>query len=442
MNARAFLVMMSGLVASIVAVPAAAQTFPGTLEESDPRFLPPASSLTRCQAGGGNVPTAYDAIAFSPPVTGRYTVSVSNPSDAVSLLVYASTFAPGDPLTNCIASNGGKLPGALRQVQRVFEVGTSYVLVPFATSPTEAPTQSYVVTVSGPLQAPLDFSGDGRGDLATIRTTGGMMTWWILDQVSSAVSQAHWGATGDVPVPGDYDGDLRTDAAIWRPGAAGSAGFWIKRSSNGAVVFLPLGQSGDDPTIVGDYDGDGKTDIAVHRAGASSGLPNNWIYRQSSDGALVMRSWGAFGEIPAPGDYDGDGKADLAFRRNPTALSEFWLNQSRAGIWTVYWGEALDKIVPADLDADGKTDVGAIRTINGALRWFFMMSAHANGVWIGPTFGVASTDVIAPGDYFLDSRAEIAVWRDGIFWMINPNGLSHRYWGMPGDYPAANYNVR
>ena len=56
-------------------------------------------------------------------------------------------------------------------------------------------------------------------------------------------THARWGAPassglGDVPVPGDYDGDFRADVAIYR----GSTGEWfIQRSSDGGLTHASWG---------------------------------------------------------------------------------------------------------------------------------------------------------------------------------------------------------
>ena len=43
---------------------------------------------------------------------------------------------------------------------------------------------------------------------------------------NSSLTSLHWGGGyapyNDVPVPGDYDGDGKTDIAVWRP----STGTW------------------------------------------------------------------------------------------------------------------------------------------------------------------------------------------------------------------------
>ncbi len=48
----------------------------------------------------------------------------------------------------------------------------------------------------------------------------------------------------DVPVPGDYDGDGKTDYAVWRQ----DTGYWyILRSSDGEAASQQWGTSEDKP---------------------------------------------------------------------------------------------------------------------------------------------------------------------------------------------------
>ena len=72
-----------------------------------------------------------------------------------------------------------------------------------------------------PPATPDDYDGDGKTDLAVYRPSTGV--WFILNSASFTGRDQQWGVLGDIPVPGDYDGDGKTDLAVYRP----STGVWF-----------------------------------------------------------------------------------------------------------------------------------------------------------------------------------------------------------------------
>jgi hypothetical protein len=128
-------------------------------------------------------------------------------------------------------------------------------------------------------------------------------------------------------VPGDYDGDGRTDPR----GVAPSSGAWfILLSSTGQGQGLLAGARPATSPCPADYDGDGRTDLAVWR---SSG---GWfIFLSSAGQAWPARR--ARRHIPVPADYDGDGRTDLAVWR-PTSGAWFIFESSTGQGCAVGWG--------------------------------------------------------------------------------------------------------
>ncbi len=418
-----------------------AQSIVGIIDPLDPT-MPVVFITTPNCTGQGVSPVHYETGTFVPTTNGVYKFALTSTNGAASFYLYRNSFDPTQGTINCIAAaNSGMVP----QVRESLLAGTTYIAVPFNDDFNQALTINYTFDISGPFQKPpVDFGGDSASDFTIVRNIGGgpmgSVIWWVSHAGGGATSHFLWGTASDFFLPGDYDGDTRTDVAIWRPGAGGSAGFWISRSSDGGVSFQAFGQTGDDPSVVGDYDGDGRTDIAVYRQGASPGLPSAWFHKRSSDGVIVGTLWGQNGDVPVPGDYDGDGRHDLAIRRTNGAFGQYWLNQTTAGVSTFFFGTPTDSLVPGDYDGDGKTDAAIVRDVSGTMFWWVRRSS--DGAATSQPFGLTASDFTVPADYDNDGKTDVAVWRSGVFWVSqSTGGILTRSWGQVGDYPVANYNT-
>jgi hypothetical protein len=245
---------------------------------------------------------------------------------------------------------------------------------------------------------PADFDGDGKTDVAIFDQTTAQIQIQLSGGGTRTVSFGN-PADINIPIAGDFDGDGKTDIAVYDQN---TSTFEILLSGGGAIVQT-LGTPGHvNIPIAGDFNGDGKTDLALYDQNTSS------FQVLLSGGGTINQPFGnpAHVNIPLPGDFDGDGKTDLAIY-DQTA-SQFFVLYSGGGAETPAFGNPADFNIPVagDYDGDGKTDLGIYDQTGG--QFFILFSGGGAQT---PFFGNGShANIPLGGDYNGDGKTDIGIY--------------------------------
>lgn len=325
-------------------------------------------------------------------VTGSVVVPGEAPNDVTGdgRSDFINVRADGAPLGEFMGANDLAGKDKVGNMQRraeslVPQIGIGWWVANGATS---APIARYDLGQDTDFFLTGDYDNDGRMDL-TIWTPGaaGVAAFRILQSSNSTVVTRLYGQSGDDPtIGGDWNNDGQDDLAVYRDGTAGSPQsyfFWSDPDTPTTVNYIEWGTDGDIPFAL-DYDGDNRSDAAVQR-NAGGGAARFYI-RQSSNGAVVTFLYGLSSDFVVPGDYDGDGRDDICVSRNANfgngTFKYFWIRESDGGGFPdspFQWGIPGDFITQGDWDGDGRTDLGVWRSNADPLLNFFYIRRSSDG---------------------------------------------------------------
>jgi hypothetical protein len=273
-----------------------------------------------------------------------------------------------------------------------------------------------------------DVNGDGKPDLATVKSCCGLGDVTVLLGNGSGGFSAAAGspfAVGDLPYSvaiGDLNGDGRPDLATANAGS-GDVTVLLGNGSGGfsAAAGNPF-VAGTDPVSVaiGDLNGDGRPDLAT--ANVNSNNVTALLGDGSGGFSAAVGSPFATGTNPftvAIGDLNGDGRPDLATANVNSNNVTVLLGNGTGGFsaaagspFTV--GDHPYSVAIGDLNADGKPDLASANAFSNNVTVLLGNSSGGFSAAAGGPFAVGSGPAsVAIGDLNADGKSDLATANSG-----------------------------
>ncbi|MBT8462459.1 MAG: hypothetical protein KJO44_08015, partial [Gemmatimonadetes bacterium] len=201
----------------------------------------------------------------------------------------------------------------------------------------------------------------------------------------------YFGAPGDTPLFGDWDGDGIDTPGAWRRGAGGGLAYMTNTlppdGGLGVGEFEFFFGIPGDQVFSGDWDGDNIDTLGINRNGHMFLTDTN-----GSGGAPVPTDYDFYFGVPGDrafgGDGDGDGDDGVFVYRESNGLVYYTNTTPVSGVAPTeadfFFGDPSDRFVAGDWDADGKDTAAIFRASNTTVYW---SNTNTSGGAAAPTDG-------------------------------------------------------
>ncbi len=217
----------------------------------------------------------------------------------------------------------------------------------------------------------------GSWTIGLFRPTGNCFFLRNTNSFGPPDIQYAFGAPGDKPVIGDWDGDGVMTVSLYRPS---TSTFFLRNSNSLGPPDIILAGFGDGPggdiPIAGDWNGDGTWSIGVFRPSTSTFFLRNSNTLGTPE-IIVAFGDGPGGDLPLVGDWDGNGTTTIGLYR-PSTNSFFLLNSNVLGPPDIQFsfGAPGDIGIAGDWDGNGTVTVGLFRPSSNT---FFLRNTNTLG---------------------------------------------------------------